>query len=158
VFLLDVFAWEMKTILVHLFINGYERVFQEEILSMMLTMDDSPYVKKLDDDEDAGRRALNEGVRVIQTGLALFYLRHDHADFATMVIDDMVDDYRNQSADEIIATVTRITNRLANQKPRFWEDTDRGTTNMYFVRETDRIPEFIETFRRRIADRKRSSG
>lgn len=141
VFLLDVFASEMKSLLIHLFINDYEDEFQRKVLAIMLEMDDT---KRVQSDEKIIVTAINEGVRVIQVNLACFYVRHDKQEFIDMIIEDILNDYKGISRTTFNKTMDRVITRTRSATSKFWEDTDRGNTNIYYSRDQKYLDAFLD--------------
>jgi hypothetical protein len=141
-FLVDVFAWELKKILISLHENDYTEEIQKAILGMLLEMDSPPDV---DRDEIGQTRIINDGVRVLQVGLALYYLREDKRPFAEMIVEDILDDYKVLGKD-LRKAVESPCNKLKIFTPDFWEDTDRGNQNLYYSPDKEQIEPFLALF------------
>jgi len=111
-------------------------------LKMILQLDKPPGYSK--DDVDKGILGGNNGTRRIQIGLALFYLSVDKIDFAKAIAEDYLDDlaYFDEKTFKSIANTQCFL--LSIFGPQFWEDTDRGTLNIYFAPEKDQIEAFKE--------------
>ncbi len=152
-FLVDVFAFELRRALIFLCENEVDLEFQKDILDMLLSMDNPP-----DFDRDAlgHTRIINDGVRVLQIGLCLYYLNKKQHELASQIVDDIIDDYKFLGNDIQIA-VDSTCNKLKVFTPTFWEDTDRGNANMYYVKEKDQIPEFLSLFRNKFNEFFKSS-
>ena len=93
-FIVDVIATEMKKVLEQIYKEGWPEEIQNGMLSEMLLVDSPPDFNK----EDMARGVLiNNGVRVLQFGLALFYQREGMNNFVDRIAKDVLDDI--QSAD-----------------------------------------------------------
>ena len=146
-FLVDAFVNEMKNILVALSEAHWSLDFQAEMLDLMLQMDHPP---------DREQESLNpefvigSRVRILQIGLALYYLRVDQENFVHQIINDLLDDRDCLGADLFRQTVERNCHHLMHFQPEFWEDTDRGNMNMYYTADTAHIPRFLDLFNQKI--------
>lgn len=144
-FLVDVFTLELKKILIQLNELDFSRGFQKQILEYLLEMDSPP---DIDRDELGRWRIVNDGVRVLQIGLSLYYISVGSHVFAERIIDDILEDYTSLKENLKIA-VEASCKKLNYSTPTFWEDTDRGSTNLYYTAEKEFIPEFLEMFNRK---------
>lgn len=142
-FLVDAFVNEMKNILIALNEAHWPLAFQAEILDLMLQMDHPPdrEQESLDPEFVIGSR-----VRLLQIGLALYYLRVGHKTLVHQIITDLMDDRACLGETLFLQTVERNCHRLHHFQPEFWEDTDRGNMNMYYTADTGQIPHFLELF------------
>jgi hypothetical protein len=145
-FLVDVFTLELKKILMQLNKLEYSKEFQMEILEYLLEMDSPPDV---DRDELGHWRIANDGVRVLQIGLSLFYISVGYQEFAERIIDDILEDY-NVLKDNFKIAVESTCKKLYIYTPTFWEDTDRGNTNLYYSAEKEFIPDFLKLFNEKL--------
>ena len=109
---------------------------------MILQLDKPPGYSK--DDVDKGILGGNNGTRRIQIGLALFYLSVDKIDFATAIAEDYLDDLAYFDEKTFKSNANTQCFLLSIFGPQFWEDTDRGTLNIYFAPEKDQIDPFKE--------------
>jgi hypothetical protein len=146
-FLVDAFVNEMKNILIALSEADWPLDFQAEMLDLMLQMDHPPDREQEILDPET---VISSGVRVLQIGLALYYLRNGREAFAQQIINDLMDDRDCLGADLFHRTVERNCHRLLHFQSEFWEDTDRGNMNMYYTADTDYIPRFLELFQAEI--------
>ena len=147
-FLVDVFSWEMRQILIFLNENQYDDIFQQEILELFLQMDNPPDVQR---DIIGQTRIINDGVRIMQVGLALYYIRTEKSAFVDRIIDDILEDYY-QLGKDFVFTVESTCNKIQMFGPTFWEDTDRGNANLYYAEENAYIPAFLEIFRNKLEE------
>ena len=141
-FVVDTLTFELKKCQVLIHESKWEDEDQLDLLKMILQLDKPPGYSK--DDVDKGILGGNNGTRRIQIGLALFYLSVDKIDFAKAIAEDYLDDlaYFDEKTFKSIANTQCFL--LSIFGPQFWEDTDRGTLNIYFAPEKDQIEAFKE--------------
>lgn len=140
-FIVDVFAAEMKRILQQVYYQNWELEIQNGLLTEMLQVDSPPDI----DREELDRGMLiNNGVRVLQMGLALFYMRENMRDFVLRIAHDILDDFMVLGEETFRKVVEGTCFRLKISGPTFWEDTDRGNLNIYFTSDQDYIESFKE--------------
>ena len=97
-FIVDVIATEMKKVLEQIYHDGWDIEIQNGMLSEMLQVDSPPDFNK----EDMARGVLiNNGVRVLQFGLALFYQREGMNDFVDRIAKDVLDDLEVACASQL---------------------------------------------------------
>jgi len=96
------------------------------------------------DEVDKGILGGNNGTRRIQIGLALFYMSVDKINFASEIAEDYLDDLAYFDEKTFKANVATQCFLLSIFTPHFWEDTDRGTLNIYYAPEKDQIESFKE--------------
>jgi hypothetical protein len=149
-FLVDAFVNEMKNILIALSEAGWPADFQAEMLDLLLQMDHSPEREQESLDPEF---IISSRVRVLQIGLALYYLRTGREAFVHQIIADLLDDQACLGPDRFRQTIERNCHRLLHFQSEFWEDTDRGNMNMYYTADTAYIPRFLELFHTTIATR-----
>lgn len=150
IFLVDVFTWEFKRILIELNKNALPLELQKEILGLFLKIDDLSETSV-----QQGAKAFTFGVRSLQISLALYYLSiqneselslQNNQELAKRIISDIIQDHLDMSKEELKSKVKGTCDRLLSAGQRFWEDTDRGNSNMYYSYEKDFIPEFLRIF------------
>ena len=141
-FVVDTLTFELKKCQVLIHDSQWKDEDQLDLLKMILQLDKPPGYSK--DDVDKGILGGNNGTRRIQIGLALFYLSVDKIDFAKAIAEDYLDDlaYFDEKTFKSIANTQCFL--LSIFGPQFWEDTDRGTLNIYFAPEKDQIEAFKE--------------
>ena len=115
---------------------------QLELLKMILQLDKPPGYSK--DEVDKGILGGNNGTRRIQIGLALFYLSVNKINFAKAIAEDYLDDLAYFDEKTFKSNANTQCFLLSIFGPQFWEDTDRGTLNIYFAPEKDQIESFKE--------------
>ncbi len=147
-FLVDVFSWEMKKILISLNQHKHDDQFQKDILELFLQMDNPPDVQR---DKMGQTRIINDGVRIMQVGLALYYLKSEKFEFVDRIIDDILCDYHYLGNDFVFA-VESTCKKINVFGPTFWEDTDRGNANLYYAEDKEYIPAFLDVFKKKLAD------
>ncbi len=142
-FIVDVIATEMKKVLERIHQENWDLEFQEALLMEILQVDNPPDFNK----EDLSRGILiNNGVRVLQMGLTLFYLRVGQQNFVDRIIKDVLDDLDVLGEETFQKVVEMTSARLKFSGPTFWEDTDRGNLNIYYTPDQ----EFLEPLKAQI--------
>ncbi|MEB3338061.1 MAG: hypothetical protein VKJ46_11395 [Leptolyngbyaceae bacterium] len=139
-FIVDVFAAEMKRILILAYQQNWTLEIQGEFLNEMLQIDSPP---DIEGDLDRAQ-VVNNGVRVLQIGLGLFYLRSGLISFVERIIADLLDDLEFLGEKTFRRGIELTCDRLKNSSPTFWEDTDRGNLNLYYTPDYDQIDAFQE--------------
>ena len=131
-----VIAFEMKKLLELIHHAKWDKEIQKVLLNEILQVDNPPDFNK--EDLDQGIQ-INNVVRNIQYGLALFYLNEGDDDFVEMIAKDILDDldYLGESTFYRVLGMTEGMMRFAG--PTFWEDTDRGNVNIFFTPYKDQI-------------------
>jgi len=134
-----VIAFEMKKLLELIHHAEWDKEIQKALLNEILQVDNPPDFNK--EDLDQGIQ-INNVVRNIQYGLALFYLNEGVDDFVEMIAKDILDDldYLGESTFYRVLGMTEGLMRFAG--PTFWEDTDRGNVNIFFTPYKDQIDGF----------------
>ena len=134
-----VIAFEMKKLLELIHHAEWEKEIQKALLNEILQVDNPPDFNK--EDLDQGIQ-INNVVRNIQYGLALFYLNEGVDEFVEMIAKDILDDldYLGESTFYRVLGMTEGLMRFAGST--FWEDTDRGNVNIFFTPFKDQIDGF----------------
>lgn len=143
-FIVDVFAAEMRSLLILVHEQDWPLEMQHQLLAELLKIDSPPQSDPL----SAELKHLNSGVRTLQISLALFYLHADLPAFAELIAEDLLDDCRVLGEPMFRETVKGLCDRLRTAQPVFWEDTDRGTENLYYTphhQYIDRFSGLLET-------------
>ncbi|MDG2989460.1 hypothetical protein L3556_00720 [Candidatus Synechococcus calcipolaris G9] len=147
-FIVDVFAAEMKKILILVHQKNWSEQSQRELLEEMLLLDNPPEAHRRDRHRDHSRDQrdqapnFNNGVRLIQMGLGLFYLKHRYPDFAQRIANDILEDADVLGLELFRRTVSYNCDRLRQAQPKFWEDTDRGNVNLYYSPDIEMLGDF----------------
>ncbi len=149
-FIVDVIAAEMKKILILVYERQWPLEIQARLLDEMLQVDSPPEI----DDENPEQPHLNSGVRTLQIGLALFYLKVGQRDFAHRIVVDILDDLRILGKDLFAQAIQRTCDRIRISQADFWEDTDRGNTNLYFTPDHDQLETFCQLLNQAISETK----
>merc|ERR1711964_448526 len=88
-FIVDVVATEMRKVLERIYEEDWDQELQNGLLNEILQVDNPPDFNK----EDLAQGVLiNNGVRVVQMALALFYHRHRKMDYVNRITTDVLDD------------------------------------------------------------------
>jgi hypothetical protein len=153
-FIVDVFAAEMRSLLILVYEQDWPLEIQRQLLVELLQVDSPPQSDPLSPE----LKHLNSGVRMLQISLALFYLHADRPDFAQLIAEDLLDDCRVLGETMFRETVQGLCDRLRTAPPIFWEDTDRGTENLYYTPHRQYIEEFSALLERAIHQTGLSSG
>ena len=141
-FVVDTLTFELRKCQVLIHEREWSNEDQMDLLKMILQLDKPPGYSK--DEVDKGILGGNNGTRRIQIGLALFYMSVGKKDFATAIAEDYLDDLAYFDEKTFKANANTQCFLLSIFGPQFWEDTDRGTLNIYFAPEKDQIDPFKE--------------
>ena len=141
-FVVDTLTFELRKCQVLIHEKGWSNDDQLDLLKMILQLDKPPGYSK--DDVDKGILGGNNGTRRIQIGLALFYLSVKKNKFAKAIAEDYLDDLAYFDEKTFKSNANTQCFLLSIFGPQFWEDTDRGTLNIYFAPEKDQIEPFKE--------------
>lgn len=155
IFLVDVFTWEFKRILIELHKNNLDLLLQKEILGMFLRLDN---LSDAYEENPIQNRKFSGGVRGFQIALALYYLKVAQEGLARIIIEDILQDHQSMESEALRKTVHTSCEVLSRSSPTFWEDTDRGNSNLYFSEDKDQIPAFLEIFDNYISQKQHNSG
>ena len=96
---------------------------------------------------------VNNGVRVLQIGLALHYIKIEKPKFSEIIISDVLDDLAYFDNKTYLDLMDGLYNRIRFSGPTFWEDTDRGNTNIYFSPDSDIIDDFKKILSKQMKER-----
>jgi hypothetical protein len=136
-FLVDVFAWELKRILIRLHENKVSLDLERDILTIFL---------KIDNLGDIKNQAFNTNIRILQIGLALYYLRKEEQSLVNIIISDLVSDLEFMNVQQLKYSMDTVCKRIESATPTFWEDTDRGNLNLYYSEDKELARPFMERF------------
>ena len=136
-FIVDVLTTELKKISIRISEKNWDLELQEHLLKEILQLDNPPDYPKEDLDQ-----SVNNGVRVLQIGLALHYIKIENFDFAETIVADVLDDLAYFDNQTYLNLMEGLYNRIKFSGPTFWEDTDRGNTNIYYSPDSDKIDDF----------------
>ena len=136
-FIVDVLTTELKKISIIISEKNWDLELQEHLLKEILQLDNPPDYPKDDLDQ-----SVNNGVRVLQIGLALHYIKINNLDFAETIVADVLDDLAYFDNQTYLNLMEGLYNRIKFSGPTFWEDTDRGNTNIYYSPDSDKIDDF----------------
>ncbi len=147
-FIVDVLTTELKKISILISENDWDNELQEHLLKEILQLDNPPDYPKDDLDQ-----SVNNGVRVLQIGLALHYIKIKKFDFAETIVSDVLDDLAYFDNQTYLNLMEGLYNRIRFSGPTFWEDTDRGNTNIYYSPDSDKIDDFKKILSNQMKDR-----
>ncbi|MBF0238251.1 MAG: hypothetical protein HQM12_11145 [SAR324 cluster bacterium] len=139
-FIVDVFASEMKKLLILLYAEGWDPQLQNALLTEILQVDNPPATERTLLSKGI---LINNGVRILQAGLALFAMRENMQEFVSRIVKDITEDLDLLDEKTFYQAIDMACARLRFSGPTFWEDTDRGNVNIYYTKDT----EYIDTFR-----------
>ncbi|MDG2198459.1 MAG: hypothetical protein P8O70_16580 [SAR324 cluster bacterium] len=138
-FIVDVIATEMKKLLEKVYNEKWDRDLQTHLLGEILQVDNPPDVNKEDLDQGV---LINNGVRILQIGLALFYERNNDEEFVEKILKDVMDDVNVLGEINFSKVIEISCGRLKFAGPTFWEDTDRGNLNIYYTPDQNLVDGF----------------
>ena len=144
--IIDTIAYDMKRILVLVHRQEVDVRIQETLLESFLQLGQTPGFMDARAHEET---VIHSKIKVIQTALGLFYMRHDQMGFADKIITGMLEDLEKAGYRETRTYFEKLFEMMKLQKSTFWEATDRGNVNIYFS------PDLVvlEDFRRRLFTR-----
>jgi hypothetical protein len=138
-FIVDVIACEMKKLLEKLHREQWDSELQGSLLKEILQVDNPPDFNKEDLDQGV---LINNGVRILQIGLALYYRSQGVDDFVNRITNDVMDDLQVLGEINFGKVIEITSGRLKFAGPTFWEDTDRGNLNIYYTPNQDLVDEY----------------
>ena len=136
-FIVDVLTAELKKITILISEKTWDNQLQEHLLKEILQLDNPPDYSKEELDQ-----SVNNGVRVLQIGLALHFIKINNINFAETIVSDVLDDLAFFDNQTYLKLMEGLYNRIRFSGPTFWEDTDRGNTNIYYTPDGDKIDDF----------------
>jgi len=155
IFLVDAFTWEFKRILIELDKHALDISLQKEILALFLRIDN---LADAYEENPMKNRKFSGGVRGFQIALALYYLKVGQDLLTHIIIEDILQDHQGMESEALRKTVHTSCENLGRSSPTFWEDTDRGNSNLYFSEDKDQIPRFLEIFNQYINEKLNNNG
>lgn len=142
IFLVDAFTWEFKRILIELDRKGLDMGLQREILDSFLRIDNlSDPVR-----DASSERQFKSGVRMLQVALALYYIGAGNEALTRVIIEDILQDHKKMERGALRKALHSTCEDLKRQEATFWEDTDRGNSNLYFSHDIKHVGAFLELF------------
>jgi len=115
-FILDVLAFEMQKLMHKFYEENWDRKFQEEMLQQFLVFDNFQDVDKIFTVKFFSQ---NHGVRLLQIGLALYYLDKKEDEFARLIAKDTIQDIDLMGQDLFSKTMDSIYKKLKFYGPKF---------------------------------------
>ena len=141
----EVIAAEMSKVLKVACERKWPPEQQIELLHVLMSLDRQP---GLQDADPMG--AIILGVRLIQVGLALYYLEVGMPDAVCIIIDDLRQDRTALGSDRFHKMIGVALQRLRTVGPGYWEDTDRGNESLYYTPYSAHIDEFQRLLAERV--------
>ena len=138
VFLIDVFAVELKKALMALHSSNSPRELQRRILDMFNELG-LIEPKKFSNIASPKRRQL----RIIQITLSLFYLENDEHEFHQRITGCILRELALIGEQELQAIIVQDCEQIERETEHFWEETDRGNRNIYFSPHKSQLPKFL---------------
>ena len=134
-----VIACEMKKLLEQIYNDRWDMEIQTALVNEILQVDNPPDFNKEDLDQGI---MINNGVRWIQFGLALFYHHEKVEEFVERIAKDILDDLDDLGEATFYRVLGMTEGMMRFAGPSFWEDTDRGNLNIFFTPHKDDITPF----------------
>ena len=147
-FIVDVLTAELKKITILISEKTWDNQLQEHLLKEILQLDNPPDYSKEELDQ-----SVNNGVRVLQIGLALHFIKINNINFAETIVSDVLDDLAFFDNQTYLKLMEGLYNRIRFSGPTFWEDTDRGNTNIYYTPDSDKIDDFKKILSKQMKER-----
>ena len=147
-FIVDVLTAELKKITILISEETWDNQLQEHLLKEILQLDNPPDYSKEELDQ-----SVNNGVRVLQIGLALHFIKINNINFAETIVSDVLDDLAFFDNQTYLKLMEGLYNRIRFSGPTFWEDTDRGNTNIYYTPDSDKIDDFKKILSKQMKER-----
>ena len=147
-FIVDTLTSELKKISIIISEREWDNEIQEHLLGVILQLDNPPDYPK-----DKLDQNVNNGVRVLQIGLALHYIKIEKPKFSEIIISDVLDELAYFDNKTYLDLMDGLYNRIRFSGPTFWEDTDRGNTNIYFSPDSDIIDDFKKILSKQMKER-----
>jgi len=127
--------------------EGWDDSIQEKLINMMLKVDEP---SEIESDILLRHKIKHDNSRIILLGLALYYCSEKKFDLADLIIDNSIEELGDISIDKKRKIFEETFIKLEQARMNFWEDTDRGTLNIYFSHETDLIAPLMEVIEERL--------
>jgi hypothetical protein len=145
VFLIDAFATELKKILVTLHDNQFERELQLMVLKVF---------NELNSNQENGTadHRLNNGSRLIQISLCLYYIHKEEQEFNEIIIESMIRDFNGMDEYAAKRAITLDCDRIKEEREEFWEDTDQGNSNIFYTPHKNHLSKFSSYFLFKLAN------
>ena len=83
----------------------------------------------------------------------MHYIKIKKHNFAETIVSDVLDDLAYFNNQTYLSLMEGLYNRIRFSGPTFWEDTDRGNTNIYFSPDSDKIDDFKKILSKQMKDK-----
>ncbi len=94
----------------------------------------------------------DNGLRLIQIALCLFYMNRQEHKFIEITVASMVKDLTGLDKNHAIQIITQDCERIKEEREDFWEETDQGNRNIYYSPHKIELPRFREYIFAKIED------
>lgn len=143
-FLIDGIAWELKKNLISLQEQGFPRKLQGHVVADFCSLKQHHQVV-------AGEKGTwKHGPRLIKVSVCLYYMMANEATFIDAILNSIVKDLKSPDATSMMRTIEEDCEMLKKERSTFWEETDRGNTNIYYSDHLDQIPHLLAYIQTRI--------
>ncbi len=135
-FLVEVFAVELKKILISIYNQRFPRPLQVAVLTTFNAL--GSQVKK--------HRIHDNGLRQVQVALCLFYMKNKETEFIELIVFSMIRELEILEKSEASRAIYLACDKLAEASAEFWEETDQGNENIYYSPDKEELPRFLSYF------------
>jgi hypothetical protein len=141
-FLVTVLSAEINRVLIQLCENGWPSEFQDDMLDLLL---------QIDGPSEAGVTPQTmSGARTMQISLSLYYLSVGRKDLVDCILNDLIQEYQGMGRGPLIKAVEAACGLLRHAKPKFWEYTDRGSSNLFYSPHQAYVPNLLDLVYKRL--------
>lgn len=86
----------------------------------------------------------------VQINALLFLLAHNESDYFEALMRVFLSDLQHVGIDIFNEMVDTVINKVRESTQMYWEDSDRGRTNIFYSEHKDQLPYFLEHLRERL--------
>jgi len=140
IFLIDAFATELKKILITLHDNRFDRELQLMVLKIFNELNSHQ------ENGTADHRLANNGSRLIQISLCLYYIYKMEEEFNEIIIQTMISDFSGMDEYAARRVIMQDCDRIKEEREEFWEDTDQGNSNIFYTPHKNELSKFSSYF------------
>ena len=142
-FLVTVLSAEINQILIQLCEGNWPTEFQVAILDLLLQIDRPS--------EGGITPQTLSGARTMHLALALYYLSVGQKEMVNYILHDMIQEYQGMARHPFIKSVESACELLRHANPKFWEYTDRGSSNIFYSPHQAYVPGLLDLFYHQLA-------
>ncbi len=139
--------YEEKRSLIKINEEGWDDSIQEKLIQLMLKIDEP---SDIEPESLLRHKIKHHNSRIILLALALYYCSEKKFDLAKIIIDNSIKELGDTSKEMKMKIFKETFEKLEQTRMSFWEDTDRGTFNIYFSHETDLIDPLLKFIEERL--------